>query len=63
MAEYAHPEVLVETEWVAEHLDDPKIRLLESNEDVLLYETGHIPRRVDAILTIHIVRHTHPGHP
>ncbi len=43
MAEYAHPEVLVETQWVAEHLDDPKIRLLESNEDVLLYETGHIP--------------------
>jgi thiosulfate/3-mercaptopyruvate sulfurtransferase len=43
MAEYAHPEVLVDTEWVAAHLNDPKVRLLESNEDVLLYETGHIP--------------------
>jgi thiosulfate/3-mercaptopyruvate sulfurtransferase len=44
--EYAHPEYLVETEWVAEHLDDPHIRLIESNEDILLYETGHIPGAV-----------------
>jgi thiosulfate/3-mercaptopyruvate sulfurtransferase len=41
---YAHPEVLVSTEWLAEHLGDEKIRVLESDEDVLLYETGHIPR-------------------
>lgn len=40
---YAHPEALVSTTWVAEHLDDPKVRLLEANEDVLLYDTGHIP--------------------
>jgi len=40
---YAHPEVLVSTDWVAQHLDDPKVRLVESNEDLLLYETGHIP--------------------
>ena len=40
---YANPEVLVDTDWVAAHLDDPQVRLLESNEDVLLYETGHIP--------------------
>ena len=40
---YARPEVLVSTEWLAEHLDDPAIRLLESDEDVLLYHTGHIP--------------------
>lgn len=40
---YAHPEVLVSTEWVADHLDDPTVRLVESDEDVLLYETGHIP--------------------
>ncbi len=40
---YAHPEVLVSTDWVAAHLDDPKVRLLESNEDMLLYSTGHIP--------------------
>jgi thiosulfate/3-mercaptopyruvate sulfurtransferase len=39
---YAHPEVLVSTEWVAAHLDDPSVRLLESDEDVLLYASGHI---------------------
>jgi thiosulfate/3-mercaptopyruvate sulfurtransferase len=40
---YARPEVLVSTEWVAQHLDDGSVRLLESDEDVLLYDTGHIP--------------------
>ena len=40
---YAHPEVLVSTDWVAEHLGDPRVRLIESNEDLLLYDTGHIP--------------------
>ena len=46
---YAHPEALVSTEWLAEHLDDPSIRILESDEDVLLYYTGHIPgaQRID----------------
>ena len=43
---YAHPEVLVSTQWVADHLNDPKVRLVESNEDILLYETGHIPGAV-----------------
>jgi len=43
---YAHPEVLVSTEWVAEHLGDPKVRLVEADEDVLLYEVGHIPGAV-----------------
>ena len=43
---YAQPEVLVSTEWVSQHLDDPKVRLIESNEDLLLYETGHIPGAV-----------------
>ncbi len=43
---YAHPEVLVSTDWVAEHLTDPGIRLVESDEDVLLYETGHVPGAV-----------------
>src|SRR5439155_16468386 len=43
---YARPEVLVSTDWVEEHRNDPKVRLLESNEDVLLYETGHIPGAV-----------------
>jgi thiosulfate/3-mercaptopyruvate sulfurtransferase len=43
---YSHPEVLVETDWVAEHLDDPNVRIVESNEDYLLYDTGHIPGAV-----------------
>jgi thiosulfate/3-mercaptopyruvate sulfurtransferase len=43
---YAHPEVLVSTEWVTQHLQDPKVRLIESNEDLLLYDTGHIPGAV-----------------
>jgi thiosulfate/3-mercaptopyruvate sulfurtransferase len=43
---YAKPEVLVSTDWVAEHLDDPKVRLVESDEDVLLYDMGHIPGAV-----------------
>ena len=41
--EYARPEVLVSTQWVADHAKDPNIRIVESNEDVLLYDTGHIP--------------------
>ena len=40
---YAHPEALVSTGWLAAHLDDPSVRILESDEDVLLYEMGHIP--------------------
>jgi thiosulfate/3-mercaptopyruvate sulfurtransferase len=43
---YAHPEVLVSTDWVAEHLQDSNVRLVESNEDILLYDTGHIPGAV-----------------
>ncbi|MEW5958030.1 MAG: sulfurtransferase [Chloroflexota bacterium] len=42
MSEYARPEALVSTQWVADHLNDPTIRIVESNEDVLLYNTGHI---------------------
>ncbi|MDP1861711.1 MAG: sulfurtransferase [Gemmatimonadaceae bacterium] len=40
---YAHPDALVTTEWLGEHLDDPSLRILESDEDVLLYDMGHIP--------------------
>lgn len=40
---YAHPEYLVETNWLAEHLNDPNIRIIESDEDPLLYAIGHIP--------------------
>ncbi len=46
MAEYSNPEVLVSTDWVAEHIDDPSIVIVESNEDILLYETGHIQNAV-----------------
>lgn len=45
-AEYAHPERLVSTEWLAEHLGQPGLVVVESDEDVLLYETGHIPGAV-----------------
>lgn len=44
---YAHPEVLVTTEWVAQHLDDPNVRIIESNEDPLVYPSGHIPGAVE----------------
>jgi len=43
---YSHPEVLVETAWVAEHLDDPNVRIVESDEDIVLYEIGHVPGAV-----------------
>ena len=43
---YARPEMLVTTSWVAEHGDDPGVVIVESDEDVLLYDTGHIPGAV-----------------
>jgi len=43
---YAHPEVLVTTEWVADHLNDPSVRIIEADEDPLLYEIGHLPNAV-----------------
>jgi thiosulfate/3-mercaptopyruvate sulfurtransferase len=43
---YVHPEVLVSADWVQEHLNDPKVRIVESDEDVLLYDMGHIPGAV-----------------
>ena len=45
-ADYAHPEMLVSTSWVAENLDNPAVRIVESDEDILLYELGHIPGAV-----------------
>jgi thiosulfate/3-mercaptopyruvate sulfurtransferase len=44
---YVHPEALVSTEWVANHLNDPEYRIIESNEDPLLYSSGHIPGAVE----------------
>ncbi|MEI2688335.1 MAG: sulfurtransferase [Anaerolineae bacterium] len=46
MTEYANPAVLVSTQWVADHLNDPTLRIVESNEDILLYDLGHIPGAV-----------------
>ncbi len=46
MAQYAHPDYLVETDWVAAHLNDPAVRVVESDEDYLLYDTGHAPGSV-----------------
>lgn len=43
---YARPEVLVSADWVMEHRDDPKVRIVESDEDILLYEMGHVPGAV-----------------
>jgi thiosulfate/3-mercaptopyruvate sulfurtransferase len=44
---YVNPDVLVSTDWVSQHLQDPKVRIVESNEDPLLYGTGHIPGAVE----------------
>lgn len=46
MSDYAHPEVLVSADWVEQHRDDPKVRIVESDEDVLLYDMGHVPGAV-----------------
>src|SRR5690349_19427455 len=43
MAEYAHPAVLVDVQWLADHLDDPAVRVIEVSEDAVAYEGGHIP--------------------
>jgi len=54
---YAHPEALVSTHWVEQNSDDPNLRLVESNEDILLYDTGHIPG------AIKLDWHTELNHP
>jgi thiosulfate/3-mercaptopyruvate sulfurtransferase len=43
MSNYAHPESLVSTDWVAAHLNDPKIKLIEVDVDTAAYEKGHVP--------------------
>ncbi len=43
---YVHPEYLVDTEWVSAHLTDAGVRMVESDEDPLLYPMGHIPGAV-----------------
>ena len=44
---YSHPGVLVSTDWVADNLDNPNVRVIESNEDPLLYASGHVPGAVE----------------
>ena len=46
MSEYAHPEVLVSTNWVKERLDDPKVKLVEIDVDTQAYSAGHVPGAV-----------------
>ena len=46
MTNYAHPEVLVDTQWVADHLNDPKVRLLDVQLDPAAYNAGHVPGAV-----------------
>jgi len=54
---YKNPNVLVSTDWVAEHGTDPNVRLIESNEDVLLYPAGHIPGAVQVDWTADLNDH------
>jgi thiosulfate/3-mercaptopyruvate sulfurtransferase len=46
MSAYVHSDVLVSTDWVLEHHNDPNLRVVESDEDVLLYSVGHVPGAV-----------------
>ncbi|MCX7595567.1 MAG: sulfurtransferase [Fischerella sp.] len=46
MSNYAHPEVLVDTQWVADHLNDSKVRLVEVDVDTTAYDSGHAPGAV-----------------
>jgi thiosulfate/3-mercaptopyruvate sulfurtransferase len=46
MGGYANPDALVETDWLEEHLNDPRVRLIEVDEDTQAYEKGHIPGSV-----------------
>jgi thiosulfate/3-mercaptopyruvate sulfurtransferase len=46
MSEYVHGDALVDADWVTAHIDDPKVRLIEVDEDTTAYERGHIPNAV-----------------
>lgn len=46
MTGYAHPEVLVDTEWVSDHMSDPAVRLVEVGFDMEAYDSGHAPGAV-----------------
>jgi len=53
-ATYAHPEALVSTGWVQDHLNDPKVRIVETDEDPLLYHQGHVPGAVEIGWHLHL---------
>ncbi len=40
---YAHPHLLVTTEWLSANIGAPGLKIIESNEDILLYDIGHVP--------------------
>ena len=46
MSRYAHPEMLVDTAWVAANLKNPKLRMVEVDVDALAFEQGHVPGAV-----------------
>jgi thiosulfate/3-mercaptopyruvate sulfurtransferase len=46
MSDYVHADALVDADWVAAHIDDPQIRLIEVDEDTTAYERGHIRNAV-----------------
>lgn len=46
MADYARPEVLVGTQWVADHLKDPNVRVIEVSVDQAAFDQGHVPGAV-----------------
>jgi thiosulfate/3-mercaptopyruvate sulfurtransferase len=46
MANYAHPEMLVSTDWVVQHLTDPKVKLVEVDVDTKSYDEGHVPNAI-----------------
>ena len=46
MAEYAHPEALADTSWLAEHAKDPKVRVFEVDVDTSAYEQGHVENAI-----------------
>ena len=46
---YVYPDKLVSTQWVADHLNDPKVRIVESNEDIMLYPRARPGRGADRL--------------
>ena len=53
-ARVAHPESIVETDWMAEHLGDPTVRLVEVDVDLEAYAQGHIPGALQWDWTSHL---------